>query len=320
MQIKDYVEFQTRRGVHPLDRQFACSEPKSAPSILLQNLFKDEASVYIVLDASKFVQGREVLEQTNGEYRCLFAGETAEDLEDLSPYLVRVASDDPLLRLLTTYDPALSPDWTTKHAQHREAAIFIRSFAGFEALWAHLRHFLRVRDAKGQWYFFRFWEPRFNKALARSGVSYGSLSYRLFSKDKLDALISYIEDEVVVATAQAISDSTPIRITESDFQVLRIMRASYFLERIKQSFRDDDEIWSEEYLDDNIEKIYCVALERGYRIEAANYLFMRASYRLAQFGLTIDHYENLVDPERIQSPLIRAKAIWANVEKDFLHA
>lgn len=52
-----------------------------------------------------------------------------------------------------------------------EAAVFFRTSMTFDQLWAYLRHFTRLRDDNGSWFYFRFWEPEVMRCFASDAAS-----------------------------------------------------------------------------------------------------------------------------------------------------
>ena len=101
-----------------------------------------------------------LLDASGLEHRCLFKGGTAEELAEVAPWLVRLTEDSRLTRLLFTGKDAIGGLWQS------EPGIYIRSRASFEDIWRHFRRFTRVQDECGNWFLFRFWEPRWLEANA----------------------------------------------------------------------------------------------------------------------------------------------------------
>ncbi|MDO5642939.1 MAG: hypothetical protein Q4G26_11230, partial [Paracoccus sp. (in: a-proteobacteria)] len=84
----------------------------------------------------------------------------------------------------------------------------------------------------------------------------------------------------VRAAAQRIPDTMPIRLTTEDLSMMRLWRREQFLDRVEKALTEEYFIEHPESLRREIRASYDIALERGYRIEAASYLFIRASYVL----------------------------------------
>ncbi len=115
--------------------------------------FGGQGRVYALLDASRLFGLPEQLQNGRAPFQCLFAGETAEDLADVAPYLVDITDGARLGTDLMTPGDAPWQLWD------KEAGIVIVADIGLAALAKHLRRFIRVMDGADRAFFFRFWEP-----------------------------------------------------------------------------------------------------------------------------------------------------------------
>lgn len=73
----------------------------------LSDLFDpdDGASCFALLDAAAVPNLATLIEASGLDYRCLFRGETAQDLQDVSPWIVRLTPGTKFTRNLFTHDP-----------------------------------------------------------------------------------------------------------------------------------------------------------------------------------------------------------------------
>lgn len=173
----DLFRIEFIEGVMPLDSQFGQTDRKAVPNLLRDPLFGQPAPLpseieaadgdpakvpimqtYAILDAAKVANLTTLLETSGLEHRCLFKGDTAQELADVAPWLVRLTEGSRLTRLLFTGTDAIGGLW------QREPGIYIRSRASFEDIWRHFRRFTRVQDECGNWFLFRFWEPHWLEA------------------------------------------------------------------------------------------------------------------------------------------------------------
>lgn len=113
-------------------------------------------ATYALLDAAKAVNLAEAIESSGLEHACLFDGAARDDLATVAPWLVRLEEGAALTRHLFTRDPARPAPW---HLWDRRPGILLRSARALPALRAHFRRFVRVRDPRGAWFYFRFWDP-----------------------------------------------------------------------------------------------------------------------------------------------------------------
>ncbi|RJE82360.1 DUF4123 domain-containing protein [Paracoccus onubensis] len=160
-------------NVEPLDRQLGVWPKKTVPDTLHEIIFahsnptKTEIAVadrnpnatlsmftYAILDGAKVAGLPEFLEGSGLEHRCLFKGEAYAELKDVAPWIVRLEDGNDFVRRLFTGSEGMNGLW------ENEPGIFVRSCRKLDEMWKHFRRFVRIRDDKSQWFYFRFWEPR----------------------------------------------------------------------------------------------------------------------------------------------------------------
>ncbi|WP_298258164.1 DUF4123 domain-containing protein [uncultured Litoreibacter sp.] len=111
---------------------------------------------FALLDAAKIQGLREQLDASSLTYGCLFQGEAEEELAEVAPWLVELRPGITFTRRLFTKHPDTATSW---HLWDSNAAVFLRSSAGLQAVRKHLRRFTRAQDRAGKWYFVRFYDP-----------------------------------------------------------------------------------------------------------------------------------------------------------------
>lgn len=143
----------------------------SLPAPLVDLLFGAAPSVprsggtppatYALLDAAKHRFVPELLETSGLPHRCLFKGKAAEEMRDVAPWLVALEPENRLTRALFTQGDGPGDLWRFNLGP------VIRCAADFDAVWRHLRKFVRIRRAEADvWVYFRFWEPHVLPSLA----------------------------------------------------------------------------------------------------------------------------------------------------------
>lgn len=142
----------------PLGDQFGQFPVKMIPDGLEDTLFPENDDVtYAIMDAALMPDLLTRLENEELNHRCLFKNEAAEDLADVAPYLVELPRDENLTRdLFTKMDEPRD-----SHYYVKDSCIFLQSNSGFDALWAHLRKFTKIRNEEDKWHYLRFWDPSF---------------------------------------------------------------------------------------------------------------------------------------------------------------
>ncbi|QDC10126.1 DUF4123 domain-containing protein [Oceanicola sp. D3] len=158
-------------GVQPLDAQIGVDAPKTVPDALQELLFGQPAATpdetaaaggdasalpalttYAVLDAGKVANLPDLLEGSGLDHRCLFKGAAEEELKTVAPWLVQIEEGNRFSRNLFTAGDAPWQLWD------KAPGLILRTRAGFEEVWKHLRHFTRVRGPADEWLYWRFWE------------------------------------------------------------------------------------------------------------------------------------------------------------------
>lgn len=172
-EVSPALTVETIKGVEPLDNQLGIEPKKAVPDALREVLFDqpkltgaETASVggdparilllqtYAILDAAKVTCLPEMLEDSGLDHASLFQGETAKELRDVAPWIVRLEESHRFTRNLFTQGDAPWNMWDL------EPGIFLRSTGSLNDMRRHLRKYIRVQNEKGKWLYWRFWEPK----------------------------------------------------------------------------------------------------------------------------------------------------------------
>ena len=106
-------------------------------------------SVYAVLDAARDERMLALLRRAGAQYRSLYEGPEAQELESVAPYLVELTREQALLKRL------IGSGWG------KGWGIFLTGTRPFDEIRRHLRKFLMVREEEtGKRLYFRFYDPR----------------------------------------------------------------------------------------------------------------------------------------------------------------
>ncbi len=231
-------------GFRPLDTQIGVSqnlaEPKELSEVLWAGRDDKPAStcLYAILDGGRVANLPEVLEGSGRPHVNLFQGRAAEEMADVAPWLVELAPRDRLTRNFFT-QTRNSPPW---EFWAQEPGILIRTRLDIEALRRHFRRFMRVRDERHNWYFFRFWEPStavvYFPALHRR-PEIAARWYRPRDGGAIDALIicrSRPEPSALVVRPGIMPElsgpDTGFTLSDDDLQLLRRQRLEDQLEEM----------------------------------------------------------------------------------------
>ena len=221
--------------IAPLGPQFGAAEPQSVPEDLFEPLFGDVPSenetplgTFALLDGAKFPDLIETLEATDLDYRCLFKGDSFDEMADVAPWLVELPPNHTFTRSLFTHDPENPMPW---HLWTAEPGIYFRAHATLDDLWRHFRKFTRIQDEDGKWFYFRFWEPRAFREIVAQYAHRGLFAL----KDEL---------EIKSVIAPTIEHTTILRIPsvkrpEPDPKILPLSMRSAFDQSITNRFARD---------------------------------------------------------------------------------
>ena len=112
-----------------------------------------QPKTYAILDSAKAMNLSEMIETSGETHRCLFHGKAQTELAQVAPWLVVLSRDALLSRNLLSRGDA---PWEMRD---RIPGVFIVAGDPFDAVYKHLRHFIRVQDTDGKWFHLRFWDP-----------------------------------------------------------------------------------------------------------------------------------------------------------------
>lgn len=199
----DTLSVTTLRGIQPLGDQIGQFPKRTVPAQLTKALFGqpapapdeiedaggDPAKVppmhsFAVLDAARIVNLVPMLQDSGLEHRCLFTGAALTEAGDAAPWIVRLEPDNRFTRNLFTEGPAPWQIWADGDG------MILRARAGLDQIWRHFRRFTRVRDELGNWFYFRFWEPRYAESYFASLAEHPDKLHAWFMTDsgKLDSI------------------------------------------------------------------------------------------------------------------------------------
>ena len=125
------------------------------PKTLAPFLFEDTGT-YALLDGALILGLPERLEASGLPFACLYDGDAAEEFADTAPYIVQLAPDASLTRVLFS---KFAKDGIQRGLWADEAGIIVQSTASLRALRTHFRRFIYLQDENGRRVFFRFYVP-----------------------------------------------------------------------------------------------------------------------------------------------------------------
>lgn len=147
--------------IAPLEDRFGDDRLATCPDALIPHLFdRPDRQLYAVVDAAAIPDLLPRLEAEDLRHESLFQGQAAEDLAEVSPWLVELPQGSAGLRRLMTRSDRAGRGW-----YGADAALFVHSRAGFDGLRRHLRKFTKLPDEDGGWLFLRFWSDQFRDYL-----------------------------------------------------------------------------------------------------------------------------------------------------------
>lgn len=115
-------------------------------------LAREDAPLFVVLDAARDEMVLPWLRESGAEFTCLYDGYKGQELADVAPYLVALSGGDAAL------DDLVGRAWGECWG------VFLTSHAGLRDVRRHLRRFLRVRVENRGPMLFRWYDPRVLRA------------------------------------------------------------------------------------------------------------------------------------------------------------
>jgi hypothetical protein len=117
-----------------------------------QEIFREGAATFVVLDGASVPGLLEKLTQWQPEAECLYRGEIKPDLAEVAPYLVRMEPETALAQ------------WVISEGWGKHWGIFAIAEANLRTMRQHFRRFLTVHDESGKPLVFRYYDPRVLRA------------------------------------------------------------------------------------------------------------------------------------------------------------
>ncbi len=162
----------------------------------LSTLFAGNASVYAIIDAGKIEELTTNLLIYEPNYRILFDGQDAVELEEVAPYIVELHEDD------------LFSQWVMKKVYGNDGAIFLQSRYDINTLANHFKGFLHVsreiaHPETGQLVIqegiLAYYDPRvlpewLESVEAEQKKAFLAMSEMLFYEDMVDRLLLHSYD------------------------------------------------------------------------------------------------------------------------------
>jgi hypothetical protein len=102
---------------------------------------------YVLIDGALWGSDLEKAKQQNKNRCSLYRGATGKELDSNAPYLFYVEADSEFEKWVKEQDPV------------KKRVIWLHSSAMLEELRKHLRHFLRIKNEKGEFIYFAFYDP-----------------------------------------------------------------------------------------------------------------------------------------------------------------
>ena len=114
-----------------------------------RRLFGDsKLSVYAILDGASVPDLLDQLDESRTEHVCLFRGELEPDMQEVAPYLVKIAEATEFAQ------------WVIERGWGNHWGIFALSAEDLRAMRKHFRDAVLVFDRDGKPQYFRFYDPR----------------------------------------------------------------------------------------------------------------------------------------------------------------
>lgn len=245
--------------VRPLDGQFGVHPRLTVPASIRNALFGEpdptelelswvdgDASrlasmrTFAVLDATKISSLDVRLEASGLEHCCLFSGKAFEEYSNVAPWLVELKLEAQLTRQIFTRNAnSASALW------ERVPGFFLQARVPLATMRQHLRKFTRVRDERGQWYYFRFWEAAYARLHLARIASDNARAAHWFSLDQTERASVLVLDRsdasMTIFSGRSLPNGRPnttYSLAAEDRRAFKSMRADQFTTRLDAHLRN----------------------------------------------------------------------------------
>ncbi len=122
-----------------------------------------QLNTYLLLDAAQVKVLEGVFSLAKAEdlgAQCLLGGEAQKNLKDYAPYLINLTLSQKQIEDedISSFHRDVFVRYWGKHC-----GIFLHSYADLNTVARHCKKFIKLKDEKDQWYFFRYYDPRVAK-------------------------------------------------------------------------------------------------------------------------------------------------------------
>jgi hypothetical protein len=200
--------------VEPERRPIPPPTPSTAKraAAIVSHLATLTAPLYCLLDAACDKTIPSLLALAQEQKQCLYDGQSATDLADWAPYLVKLSPNSPFTKALL--DLGWSKGW----------ASYFTSSAPFEEVRHHFRKFLMIQLQSGEEVYFRFYDPRVLREFLPTAVPeeatifFGPVQRWLIEAEEPETMLILQLDQGVLATRDVNlgpADGSSAALTES---------------------------------------------------------------------------------------------------------
>ncbi|GAA4359874.1 DUF4123 domain-containing protein [Kangiella marina] len=291
--------------------------------VIFDHSLNAQLKTYLLIDATS----RNAITSTFdlGEYddlpiQSLYSGALAQELKQQAPYLLDVTLN--AQQLSNNEDvPRFHRDFFSKHwGQH--TGIFFHSSEPMDKLARHLKKFIKIRNNEGQWFYFRFFDPRTMNHYLQSIQRWPQRIAKWYGAQQGTELIKAIlcEDQSgsLLKRYQLIPDHTlnhggQIELTETEFQFFQDYRWQHNKQLIETELKNDFPLETQQMSHQQF-SLWCdEGKHKGYTTPRAlyDYCYSALMAQTHNFDLSeIEHYLS----EQTTSHLEKSKLLYQSTK------
>lgn len=177
-----------KNDVEPLDLQYGVKEKLRAPRKLEDYFSRKDINSYVLIDAASVEQFHSLLELTESKHEILLGSNVQEEFKSVATYLFDLAQSKEFLTWLFTYSEGTN---LAQCLAERKVGVFLQSSCELAELAYFFKKFIRLRDEKDQWRYFRFADPKFFSFMIEDMVDAPEYCSRWFCSNAKQVIDNY---------------------------------------------------------------------------------------------------------------------------------
>lgn len=291
--------------------------------VLKDTLFRDNVRTYLLTDATSrnlVTSTFDLDDYDEVTVRSLYSGDLAKELKHHAPYLIDITlskeqlSDDNQV-------PKFHRDFFSRH-WGKNTGILLHSSESIDKVVFHLKKFIKIQNNQGQWFFFRFFDPRTMNHYLQSIQRWPQRVAKWYGANTDNELIQTFFCEAQSGTHvhayQILSDhqlnhTGKVELTDAEFQFFQDYQWQHNKQLIEQELRQDFPSETQQLPSHQINDWCEQATQKHYTSPRAIYDYCYSALMAQTHGFDLSEVEQYL-AEQNNSHLEKSKLLYQSTK------